>query len=149
MTKHDAMKAYIEPKVIELVGNLLNFNYSEDFTDTFAFITNYSDKVVKKYLRIGADKAYGFTIIITKGFSTNADDLNIEAMNFAQAFMDWLEEKNMRREYPDFGEKCQIKRIENLQDMPNFAGVDMKNMVARYMIQCRVVYFEKIGEMGR
>ena len=73
MTKHDAMKAYIEPKVIELVGNLLNFNYSEDSTDTFAFITNYSDKVVKKYLRIGADKAYGFTIIITKGFSTKEE----------------------------------------------------------------------------
>ena len=28
VTKHDAMKAYFEPKVIELVGDLLTFNFS-------------------------------------------------------------------------------------------------------------------------
>lgn len=143
MTKHDAMKAYIEPKVHELAGNLLNFNYSEDSPDSFAFVTNYSAKEIKKYIRCGADKAYGFTIIITKGFSTNADDLNLEAMNFAQAFMDWVDEQNRIKNFPYFGENCQVKRIENLQDMPNLASVDSENMVARYMIQCRVVYFEK------
>ena len=27
MTKHDAVKAYFEPKVQELAGNMLNFNF--------------------------------------------------------------------------------------------------------------------------
>lgn len=143
MTKHDAMQAYIEPKVLELVGNILNFNFSDDSPDSFSLVTNYSDKVLKKYIRVGADKAYGFTIIITKGFSSNADNVNLEAMNFAQAFMDWIEEQNNTNVYPDFGEKCQIKKIETLQDMPNLAGIDMDEMIARYMIQCRVIYFEK------
>lgn len=142
MTKHEAMKAYIEPKVLE-VGKMLNFNFSDDSPDSFALITNYSDKVIKKYIRIGADKAYGFTVIVTKGFSTSADDLNLEAMNFAQSFMDWIEEQNKEKKYPDFGEKCQVKKIENLQDIPNLAEVDAENAIARYMMQCRVVYFEK------
>lgn len=143
MTKHDAMKAYIEPKVNELVGNMLNFNFTDDSPDSIAFITEYSDKVIKKYIRIGAEKAYGFSISITKCFSTNGDDLNREAMNFAQAFMDWIDAQNTEKYYPDFGEKCQIKKIETMQDMPNLAFVDTENMIARYIIQCRVVYFEK------
>ena len=61
MTKHDAMKAYFEPKVMELVQDRLGFNFSPESPDSVAFITNYSDKVRKKYIRIGAEKEYGFS----------------------------------------------------------------------------------------
>lgn len=142
MTKHDAMQAYFEPKVAELVGDLLNFNFSPESPDSVAFITNYSDKVRKKYIRVGAEKDYGFTIIITKSYSTSADDLNLEAMNFAQAFMDWLDEQNKAKNYPKFPDNCQIKKIENLQNMPNLAGINAEEGLARYMIQCRLIYFE-------
>ena len=30
MTKHDAIKAYFEPKVSELAGDMLNFNFSPE-----------------------------------------------------------------------------------------------------------------------
>lgn len=143
MTKHDAMKEYFEPKVKELVGDMLSFNFSPESPDSIAFITNYSGKVLKRYIRVGADKEYGFSIIITKSYSTDADDLNLEAMNFAQAFMDWLDEQNKHKKYPAFPENCVIKKMENLQNMPNLAGVNVKAGLARYMVQCRVVYFEK------
>ena len=70
-------------------------------------------------------------------------DLNLTAMNFAQAFMDWLEEQNKKRNYPEFPNSCQIKKMETLQNMPNLAGVNVKEGMARYMVQCRIVYFEK------
>ena len=76
-------------------------------------------------------------------YSTDTDDLNLTAMNFAQAFMDWLEEQNKKRNYPEFPNNCQMKKIENLQNMPNLAGVNAKEGLAWYMLQCRVVYFEK------
>ena len=44
MTKHDAIKQYFEPKVEELAGNLLNFNFSPESEDSISLITNYSDK---------------------------------------------------------------------------------------------------------
>ena len=143
MTKHDAMKAYFEPKVEELAGRLLNFNVSSDSPDSIGFLTNYSDKVRKRYIRIGAEKEYGFTIMITKFYSQEVDDLNLEAMNFAQAFMDWVDTQGKKKIFPDFGDKCQIKGMESLQNMPNLAEIDMEQGVARYMLQCRVVYFEK------
>lgn len=143
MTKHDAMVAYMTPKVEELAGNLLNFNVSPGNEGNISFMTNYAGKVRKKYIRVGAEKEYGFTIGITKFFSDGTDDLNLSAMNFAQGFMDWIDEQGRKKDYPDFGDKCQVKKIENLQNMPNLAAVDWENMRAQYMLQCRVIYFEK------
>lgn len=142
MTKHEVMKNYVEEKVMELSDRLVSFNFSDDSIDGVSFLTNYSGKTVKKYVR-AADKEYGFTILMTWHFSTETDDLNLQAMNFAQEFMDWIEKQNKDKNFPDFGEKCQVKKIENLQNMPNLAAVDWENMKAQYMIQCRVLYFEK------
>lgn len=94
MTKHDAIKAYFEPKVSELAGDMLNFNFSPESEDSISLITNYSDKVKKKYITGDVLKEYGFTIVIVKSYSSCQDDLNLEAMNFVQAFMDWLDQQN-------------------------------------------------------
>lgn len=142
MTKHDAMYSYFVPKIEELAGEFLNFNFSPESNDSISFITNYSDKLRKKYL-YGAEKEYGFTIIIVKGYSTDSDDLNLSAMNFAQKFMDWLEEQDLKKIYPEFPEGCQIRSMENIQNMPNLAGINIEEGLARYMIQCRLIYFEK------
>ncbi len=142
MNKHEAMKAFFEPKVIELCGSVLGFNFSYEEAESVAFVTEYADKVVKRYL-VGAEKEYGFSIIITKPYSNGSDDVNLEAMNFAQAFMDWLEKQNRKKQYPDFPAGCQIKRMENLQNMPNLAAVNVMEGLARYMIQCKLIYFER------
>lgn len=143
MTKHEAVKKYFEPKVEELAGNILNFNFSPESEDSIALITNYSDKVKKKYVTGAVQKEYGFTLVIVKSYSSFQDDLNLEAMNFAQAFMEWLEEQNEKKEYPDFGENCEIQKMENLQNMPNLAGVNQDGTMARYMIQAKIVYKER------
>lgn len=141
MTKHDAVTAFFQPKAEELAGQYLEFNYSDDYSG-ISLVTNYSDKLLKKYLW-GSEKEYGFSIIIVQPYSTDTDDLNLTAMNFAQAFMDWLEEQNKKRNYPEFPNSFQIKKMETLQNMPNLAGVNVKEGMARYMVQCRIVYFEK------
>lgn len=142
MTKHDAMMEFFRPKVEELAGQLPGFNFSSSDPNAVAFVTTYSDKIRKKYVR-AAEKEYGFSIIITKPYSGSMDDANLEAMNFVQAFMDWLDEQNKARNYPQFPGNYQIKKMENLQNMPNLAGVNLQEGLARYMIQCRVIYFEK------
>ena len=40
MTKHESMKAYVEEKVIELVGSLTSFNFANDSPDSISFLTN-------------------------------------------------------------------------------------------------------------
>lgn len=142
MTKHDAVKTYFEPKILELVKENIHFNFSPDSNDSVALITNYSDKVVKKFITRDVQKQYGFTILITKAYSSDDDDLNLEAMNFAQAFMDWIDEQNEKKEFPDFGERCTVEKMENLQNMPNLSGVSEEG-TARYMMQARILYRER------
>ena len=142
MSKHDAVKAYFEPKIKELAGSMLNFNFSPESPDKISLITNYSDRVRKAYITGDKQKEYGFSIIIVKPYSSDEDDLNLEAMNFAQAFMDWLDEQNSKGEYPDFGERCTIEKMENLQNMPNLSGINAEEGLARYMIQARIIYNE-------
>lgn len=142
MTKHDAVKAYFEPKVVELVEKKLNFNFSPESPDSISMITRYSDKVVRSFITGDSEKEYGFSIIIVKQYSTDTDDLNLEAMNFAQAFMEWLDEQNKNRTFPDFGKNCEVLKIENLQNMPNLAGINAEASLARYMIQGRILYRE-------
>lgn len=142
MTKHEVMKEYVEGKIEELCDAILTFNYADGVAHSVAFITNYAGKVLKRYIR-AADKEYGFTILITWHYSSELDDLNLQAMNLGQQFMDWIDEQNQKEQYPDFGIKCQVKKIENLQNMPNLATVDWENGVAQYQIPCRVIYFEK------
>ncbi len=142
MSKHDAVKAYFVSKVKELAGSMLNFNFSPESPNSISLLTNYSDKVRKKCITGDALKEYGFSIIIVKEYSSESDDLNLEAMNFAQTFMEWLEEQNEKKEYPDFGENCTIEKMENLQNMPNLSGVNYEAGLARYMIQVRIIYTE-------
>ena len=50
MMKHEIMKAYVEEKVSELVGSLTSFNFANDSPDSVSFLTNYSGKIVNKFL---------------------------------------------------------------------------------------------------
>ena len=143
MSKHDAVMEYFKPKIEELSESELSFNNSQEKADTFSLTTNYSEKIRKKYVRIGAEKEYAFTIIIVKAYSTEEDDLNLIAMNMNQEFMEWLEEQNRLKNYPKFPKNCQIKKMECIHNMPNMAGINSEEALARYMIQCRIIYFEK------
>lgn len=143
MTRHDEITQFFKPKVEELAGTMLNFNFSPEAPESISLITNYSDKIRKRYITGDCEKEYGFSIIIVKPYSSDQDDLNLEAMNFAQAFMDWLNEQNEERKFPDFGENCTVERIENLQNMPNLSGVNYEEGLARYMIQAKIIYKER------
>lgn len=142
MTKHEIMVAYVKDKVRELCNSILTFNYADGEAHSVSFLTNYSGRIVKKYIR-AADKEYGFTILLTWHYSDELDDMNMQAMNLGQQFMEWIEGQNREKNFPDFGSNCQVKKIENLQNMPNLATVDWENKVAQYQIPCRVLYFEK------
>ena len=143
MTRHDEITQFFKPKIEELAGTMLNFNFSPEAPESISLITNYSDKIRKRYITGDCEKEYGFSIIIVKPYSSDQDDLNLEAMNFAQAFMDWLDEQNKERKFPDFGENCTVERIENLQNMPNLSGVNYEEGLARYMIQAKIIYKER------
>ena len=64
MDKHQAMVEFFRPKIEEL-STEMNFNFSGETPDSVAFLTDYADQIKKRYIRCGAVKEYGFTIIVT------------------------------------------------------------------------------------
>ncbi len=142
MNKHEAMMAYFKPIVEEITGEPLEFNFSSTAPEGVALMTEYSDRYVRRYVHGGGIKAYGFRIIWTKAYSTDHDDLNLEAMSFAQDFMDAIELKNKSENFPKFPENCSVQRIEVLQNMPNLAGINEAQSLARYQIPGQIIYFE-------
>lgn len=143
MSKHDSMKDYLEPHVVEIFGNSLGVNFSVDTPDTVGFITTYVDKWVKRYMRNTGIKEYGFAILLSLAYSQGTDDLNLIALNLAQAFGDWIDAQNKSKNLPDFGNKCRTMKIESLQNMPNLAEINEAGTVAKYMLQCEVTYYEE------
>lgn len=142
MNKHEAMSAYFKPIVEQLTGEPLDFNFSDSAPEGVSLMTEYSDRVVKQYVHGGAVKAYGFRIVWTKAYSADHDDLNLEAMSFAQAFMDIIERKNKTEDFPDFPDNCAVEKLEVLQNMPNLAGINEAQSLARYQIPGQIIYFE-------
>lgn len=140
MSKHEAVKSFFEPKVRELAGELM-FNFSPE-RESISMVTDYSGRVANSYVTGRKRKVYGLSFIITRAYSSEEDDLNLEAMEFAQAFMDWVHAQNMARNFPNLGEGCVVEKIEVLQNMPNLAGVNAQEGLARYIIQCRIFYLD-------
>ena len=141
MTKHTAMYEFFKDIAYKVAADTVNFNFSPESPDSIAFITDYSEKYLKHYVR-GGKKAYGFSIIVTKYYSMEDDDINLQSINFAQGLMNWVDKQNKLRNYPKFPENCRIIKMENLQNMPNLAGVNTDLHLARYMMQMRLEYEE-------
>lgn len=143
MSKHRIIKEYFEPKVEELVGERLGFNFSPESIDNIAMVTNYADRVLREFVTGAKQKEYGVTFLVTKQYSTDSDDLNLEAMEFADSFMEWVEEQNNNRNYPNLGDDTEVEEIEVLQNMPSLSGINAEEGYAVYQIQLRVVYREE------
>lgn len=141
-SKHQIMKEYLEEIAMEAASGTVTFNFSDESPDSMAILTNYSDRVIRRFITGECEKEYGFAIVITKQYSSETDDINLEAMDFAQAVVERLHEKDRLKDYPDFGEDCEVLSIEPLQNMPNLAAVNAKEQLARYQVQGRVRYRE-------
>ena len=126
----------------ELAGSFLRFNFSPESPDSISIITNYSDRIVREFITGDVEKAYGFTIVVVTTYSTEDDDINLDAMNFAESFMDEIERRNREKDFPDFGENTEVIEITNLQNMPNLAGVNAEEGLAMYQLQGRIRYYE-------
>lgn len=143
MSKHDEVKAFFEDEINTLVGSVLGFNFSPETADSVAIIPQYSDRNIREYINGDKQRQYSFAFVIVRVYSTEPVDLlNMEAMELGETFMEWVEEQDKNRNYPDLGENCKVEKMEILQDMPNLATVNAEEGLARYMIQGRIVYRE-------
>lgn len=123
------------------VKSFLFFNSSAERPGRISVQTVYSEAWEERHLRGHGIRQYDFAVVQMLPQDEGTSDNNATQAHVVQSFMDWIDEQNKKRNFPKF-EGCNVLSIENLQNMPNLAGVNEAGTVARYMFQVRVRYYQ-------
>lgn len=141
MTKYEGLVTFL--KQYPPLNEILYFNNTQEIADTSSVNTVYSDYAVQEYTCGNSDREFVFAIKQMKQYdSAGTSGINRQTMEEVQAFMDWIDEQNKKRNFPEFPGNCFVYKIENLQNMPEIAGTNDQGL-AEYMFQCRVCYTEE------
>lgn len=119
----------------------LKFNSTGEYQGEAGISTIYSETWEKRHIRGHGIKRYDFAVTLIKQFDTGTSSVNADEIFSAEKFMSWIDQQNKSGNLPDFGDNTKTISIENLQNMPNLAGVNNDGAIAKYMFQCRVRYY--------
>lgn len=137
--KNTAMLEYL--RQYPGLQSFLFFNSMVDQIGNTAVQTVYGETWEKEYIRGHGIKQWDFAVVKIAQADTGTSDINADETQAVQDFMDWIDEQNEIGNFPDFS-PGKVLSIQNLQNMPNFAGIDNNEGTAKYMFQCRVRYYE-------
>lgn len=135
--KNQAMLEYL--KQYPGAQSTLFFNTLVDRIGNQGVQTVYGEAWETRYVRGHGIKQWDFAVVKIAELSTGTSDINVNEAQAVQDFMDWIDLQNAAGNFPDFS-PGKVLSIENLQNMPNFAGIDQNEGAAKYMFQCRVRY---------
>lgn len=98
-----------------------------------------AQKEIKSYIDGSAICQFVFTFGSVEEYGNDVD-INLANSGFYENFATWLGEKSKKKELPDLGDSRQPLRIEAEGDG---YVIDTRENIARYQIQCRLIYFQK------
>lgn len=137
--KNTAMLEYLRP--YPGLQSFLFFNSMVDQIGNTSVQTVSGETWEKKYVRGHGIKQWDFAVVKIAQADTGTSDINADETQAVQDFMDWIDEQNKAKNFPDFS-PGKVLSVQNLQNMPNFAGINNDEGTAKYMFQCRVRYYE-------
>ncbi len=136
-----------------ILDSPLYFNFINAKNDTNQFLTTSSDMYTNKnYIDGSVGRQYDFTIVTFKSAADIAvvkmegfENENISDMATIQSLIEWVSKQNDLRNFPDFGEECEVDEILTTSDTPSFDGIDeqVSPPLAVYSITIRVNYIDK------
>ena len=136
-----------------ILNSPLYFNFINAKNDTNQFLTSSSDMyTTRRYIDGSANKIYTFSIITFKSATDIAvpktsgyENENVSDMATIQHLIDWIKQQEDLKNYPNFGEDCQIDEILTTTDNPRFDGVDnqVSPPLAVYSITIQIRYIDK------
>lgn len=165
MDKNQAMLNYIMQCSV-IAENPLFFNVANEKDSNNQLLINADDVAINKpFIDGSVEKRYTVTVLMYKSVAYNpivleevedengnklvipsSDyiDENLIDMTDGQALIDWLEEQNDIRNFPDFGSRCIIDSVKPLSNKPTFNGVnaDKQSPLAQYSIGIQIEYID-------
>lgn len=105
--------------------------------------TVYNEQTVREFVDGTKEKQYTFAVVMVARWSSGFDPQNIDAQEWGEAWLDWVDAQFKAGNVPDFGENVTIRAVESLQNVPSLAATYQEEQLARYMFQARITYWEK------
>ena len=131
-------------------NSYLYFNFTQAEDDNKQIVTLANEKALHRtYIDGSVDKQYTFTLIEFKAMTPKPIvegriDENVDDMLQVQELIDWVTEQDELKNYPDFGETCQIDSIRALTDNPSLNGIDssIAPALAKYSVSIQIDYLD-------
>lgn len=125
---------------IPFFNNWLYFNATPFVVGAVSVNSVPGDRVVKNCIEGTKVKE----LILALDFVTEYDlsgtsDINLDIMEEVETFNKWIEDRNINKEFPDFGQYNIVTSVESLTDTPSML-VDATQNLAKYQIQIKINY---------
>lgn len=135
-----------------IANNPLFFNFAEAQDNNKQLLTAANDRSSQRpYIDGSVPRKYTFTIIDYRSVIYQSlvnhpgyTNENVEELFDVQSIINWVEDQNDERNFPDFGPECVVERITTLTDTPNLNGVDSAATpaLAKYSMSIQVEYLD-------
>ena len=136
----------------QIVANPLYFNFLKAKDNDKQIVTQSNEKSLNSsYVDGSVTKRYTFSIIDYRsvvyeplpkmeGYTSE----NVEELLDVQGILDWVDEQNEARNYPNFGTGCDIDSMRCTSENPNLNGVDtnITPALAKYSITIQIDYLD-------
>ena len=136
----------------QILANPLFFNFLKAKDNDKQIVTQSNEKSLNNsYVDGSVMKRYTYSIIDYRsvvyeplpkiaGYTSE----NVEELLDVQGILDWVDEQNEDRNYPDFGAGCDIDSMRGTSENPNLNGVDtnVTPALAKYSITIQIDYLD-------
>ena len=142
MSKHQALCEWIKGFLSGKKN--LGFETVQMYPGYRSVVPAYGDYTIKADVLGNKYKQYIFAFVGVESYDEGISDINVHSMTLFDDFIDWLEQQNKTKNFPDFGENCGEYEIVPLQNMANLAMYMPETGTAKYMLQCAINYVERV-----
>lgn len=137
----------------------LYFNFINAKDNTAQILTSSNDRYTEKPDITGAvEKQYTFTIMVFKSITDDAivklegfAHENVEELSYIQELIDWIAEQDDLKNYPDFGENCEVDGIRTTEETPKLEAINaqVSPALAMYSVTIQITYVDNSKKLWR
>ena len=137
----------------------LYFNFINAKDNTAQILTSSNDRYTEKPDITGAvEKQYTFTIMVFKSITDDAivklegfAHENVEELSYIQELIDWIAEQDDLKNYPNFGEDCEVDGIRTSEETPKLEAINaqVSPALAMYSVTIQITYVDNSKKLWR
>ena len=130
----------------------LFYNFGKEESDNKQLITHANDvKLNVPFIDGSVRKRFTFTIIDYKAVAyraiptrSGATDENLDSELEVQQLIEWVDEQEEARNYPNFGNDCVVEELRAVTEQPNLNSVNrsVTPALAKYSVSITIDYID-------